>query len=79
MYRKYWTAWFVLLGITVAMLFLADPAILISGISIKAAIILLWFMHLKDERPAFTVTILASIFFCALILFALIAPDGLAM
>lgn len=79
MYRKYWIAWLLLLGITLIMVFISQPAILIAGISIKAAIIMLWFMHLKDERWLFTLTILVSIFFCALILYGLIVPDGLAM
>lgn len=78
-YRTYWVAWLILLLITVIMLYLSNPVVLIAGISVKAFIILLWFMHLKYERLAFALTIVASIFFCALVLFGLIVPDGLAM
>ena len=78
-YRPYFVAWFVLLGITVVMLFLQNPAVLIMGISLKAAIIGLWFMHLRQEHADLTAWIAVGLFGSALILFLLIVPDGMAM
>jgi hypothetical protein len=79
MIKTYWFAWLILLVITVTMVFLGSKPVLIAGMSVKAAIILLWFMHLKYERLMFSVGILAAIFFTALLLFGLIVPDGLSM
>jgi hypothetical protein len=49
-YRTYWIAWLVLLVITLAMVFIGNPTVLITGMTLKATIIGLWFMHLKYER-----------------------------
>ena len=78
-YRTYWIAWLILLGLTLTMIFISHPAVLIAGMSIKATIIGLWFMHLKYERPGFTAIIALAIFGTALLLFGLIVPDGMAM
>jgi hypothetical protein len=78
-YRTYWIAWFVLLGLTIVMVFLATPVVLIAGMTVKAAIIGLIFMHLRYERLLFVLYILLGIFATALILYGLIAPDGKAM
>ena len=78
-YWTYWKAWLFLLGITLVMLLQLNDAILIVGMSVKAAIIVFWFMHLKKERFDFVLYILAGIFVTALILFFLIMPDGSAM
>ncbi len=78
-YRSYWIAWAVLLAITLLMVLTGRPAVLLAGIAVKAAIIALWFMHLKWERRDFTVTIITVTLMTGLVLFALIAPDGSAM
>lgn len=78
-YRIYWKAWLILLGITVLMLVVNDPSFLAAGMAAKATIIALWFMHLKYERKDFTLLVALSIVVFSLVLFALIAPDGLAM
>ena len=78
-YRIYFRAWLILLAITVLMLVIQDPSFLVAGMVAKATIIALWFMHLKYERIDFTLLVAVSIVLFSLVLFALIAPDGLAM
>ena len=78
-YGVYWKAWLVLLVITVLMVFTANPTILILGMTVKAGIITLWFMHLRYERLDFVLYVTIAMLGCALVLFGLIAPDGLAM
>jgi hypothetical protein len=78
-YRIYLKAWLILLGITVLMLLVQNPSFLVAGMAAKATIIALWFMHLKYERLDFTVIVAVSIVLFSLVLFGLIAPDGLAM
>ncbi len=78
-YRKYWFAWLCLLIITLAMVSIGSTPVLLLGITMKAAIICLWFMHLRYERWELTLSVLMGIFATALLLFLLIAPDGRAM
>ena len=78
-YRKYWIAWFVLLIITLAMIFVGSPTVLILGMTCKATIICLWFMHLRYEHIELVLSVLIGIFGTSLILYLLIAPDGMAM
>ena len=75
----YFRAWLLLLAITIVMVVLQNPALLIAGMSVKAFVIALWFMHLRYERLDFTLYVLLGLFATALVLFGLIAPDGLAM
>ena len=78
-YRTYWLAWLCLLVITLAMVFIGNQPVLIAGMSLKAAIIGLWFMHLRYERLDLVLSVALGIFATALILFLLIFPDGRAM
>ncbi len=77
-YRAYWIAWLVLLAITLVMLAVGGTAVVAVGITLKAAIIALWFMHLRSERLDFTAYIIVGIFVTGLILGLLLLPDGLA-
>ncbi len=77
-YKAYWSAWLILLVITLGMIFLGNPVILIGGIIVKASIIALCFMHLRYENPWFTALILFSIFGFGIIMFGLLVPDGMA-
>lgn len=77
-YRAYWIAWFVLLALTVTMVFLGNPVVLIGGMAIKAAIIGLVFMHLRFERAGLAIGILLATLGLGLLLFGLIVPDGMA-
>ena len=75
----YWKAWGALLVITLAMILMSNPMLIVVGMTIKAMIIVLWFMHLKQERFDFILYVLLSTFGTALVMFGLIIPDGYAM
>ena len=78
-YKTYWYAWLCLLVVTLLMVLTLDPLVLIAGMSLKALIIALWFMHLRYEKLELVLYVLVGIFATALLLFFLIAPDGRAM
>lgn len=85
--RVYWTAWFVLLVLTLGMVLVDNTAlahttlvpILCAAMLVKAAVIGGWFMHLKYERLTLVALVVVSILVVGAILFGLIAPDGIAM
>ncbi len=78
-YGTYLKAWVVLLFLTILMVMIANPAFLIAGMTVKALIIALYFMHLRHERRDFTLYMLLGLFLTSLLLFGLIIPDGRAM
>ncbi|MBI3268128.1 MAG: hypothetical protein HYZ53_03835 [Planctomycetes bacterium] len=78
-YRTYWRAWGCLLALTLGMVLIGHPAVLLAGMTLKAAIIAFVFMHLKFERAGLVVSVLVGIFATSLVLFLLLIPDGLAM
>lgn len=78
-YRPYWIAWLILLGITLVMLFVHQPALLLAGVALKASIICLWYMHLRSERSGLVACIAVGLFANALFLFLLMVPDARAM
>ncbi len=75
-YAVFWRAWFVLLLITLAMIFIRSESILILGMCLKASIILFWFMHLKYERLSLSLSVVLGIFLTTAVLMVLIAYDG---
>lgn len=75
-YRTYWIAWFILLVLTVALVFTGASTILVGGIMIKAAIIVLLYMHLGSEKLGLILSVLLGLFATAVILWLLILPDG---
>ena len=77
--KSYWIAWLVLLGVTVAMVFIGSKPILVTGMVVKAAIIALLYMHLKFERMGLVLTVLLGIFATTAVLVVLVVPDGMAM
>lgn len=78
-YKVYLKVWLTLLVITLVMVFIQNRAILVGGMVIKASLIVLWFMHLLYERIDFILLMVVSIAFFSVLLFGLIAPDGLVM
>lgn len=76
--RTYWVAWLALLAITVAMVAIGHPGLIIAGMAAKASIIALWFMHLRYERVVLLLTVALAIVATNLLLFGLIAVDGMA-
>ena len=76
-YAVYWKAWAVLLVLTLVMAFApGGPVLVCTIIAAKAAIIGAWFMHLRHERAALSVVLVAATLATAVILFALIAIDA---
>lgn len=78
-YRTYWTAWLILLALTVAMVFVGAKPVVVGGILAKAAIITLLYMHLAQERRRLVWTVLLGIFLTSAVLVVLIIPDARAM
>ena len=78
-YKIYLKVWLTLLVVTLVMVFVQNRAVLIGGMMIKATLIVLWFMHLLYERIDFILLMVVSIAFFSILLFGLIAPDGLVM
>jgi len=78
-YRTYWSAWLVLLVLTVAMVFAGAKAVVVGGILAKAAVITMLYMHLAHERRRLVWTVILGIFLTSAVLVALIVPDARAM
>jgi cytochrome c oxidase subunit IV len=85
MYRTYWIAWIVLLGLTLAMVGLARTSLtyptfvslMLLTMAAKAVIIAGYFMHLRSERTALVFAVLLGLPATAAVLFVLIVPDAL--
>lgn len=78
-YKTYWLVWFVLLAITVAMVFTGARPVLIGGMLVKASLISLLYMHLIHEKKNLIWTVLLGIFLTSAFLVGLMIPDGRAM
>lgn len=79
-YKKIWKAWAALLVITVAMVFLPHNLwTIMIGILFKVVIIAGIFMDLKDETLDFVMIVGFNVLFFAILLYALMVPDGLVM
>ncbi|MFQ5679482.1 MAG: cytochrome C oxidase subunit IV family protein [Gemmatimonadota bacterium] len=86
-YRTYWIAWGLLLILTLSMIlvelagfpFLAAVGFLVAAMMAKATVIAGWFMHLRFERRALVLAVVAGTLLTAAFLFGLIAVDGAAM
>jgi cytochrome c oxidase subunit 4 len=84
MYRKYWTAWGVLLILTVLMVGLdraplprgAFLLLILSAMAVKASIIAAYFMHLRFERLSLVLGIVIGLPVNAAILYFLTMPDA---
>ena len=80
----YRTTWLALLALTVVMLLVDNSpiprvalvAVLVIAMLVKAALIGANFMHLRAERLALTLMVVAGLFITGTILFVLIAPDA---
>ncbi|MAG56066.1 MAG: hypothetical protein CMJ83_07230 [Planctomycetes bacterium] len=75
-YAVYWKAWAGLLIITLAMLKLDSPTIVVLGITIKAFLILLVFMHLLREHKDIAITVGVGIFATVFVMFAVMGFDA---
>jgi hypothetical protein len=77
--KTYWSAWLVLLLLTVAMVFSGMSAVLVGGILAKASIITLLYMHLWHEHRRLFWTVVLGIFLTSAVLVGLLIPDARAM
>jgi cytochrome c oxidase subunit IV len=83
-YRGYWITWFVLLVVTIVLLFLDAAALPIAalltvvliGMAIKAGLIGWIFMHLKSENRVLVLTVVVGIIFTCASLWFLLAIDA---
>jgi cytochrome c oxidase subunit IV len=78
-YKTYWVIWFILLALTVAMVFIGAKPILIGGMLVKASLITLVYMHLVHEKKNLIWTVMLGIFLTSAVLVVLMIPDGKAM
>lgn len=84
-YRTYWSIWGLLLILTLAMMAVEAATfpralailVLLAAMTLKAAFILGWFMHLKFERLALRMTVLLATVLTVVFLYGLLVPDGI--
>jgi len=83
-YRGYWLIWIVLLVVTTTMIFIGGSSIpeagqavmLLIGSSIKATLIIFFYMHLRFERFSLMLIVLVGIFVTGILMFVVPAYDG---
>jgi cytochrome c oxidase subunit IV len=83
-YKIYWTTWFILLIITVAMLAAESlhmprwflVVFLLAFMAVKAVMIAGNFMHLRFEKSNLGIMVAAGIVVTSLILFLYITPES---
>ena len=83
-YKGYWMIWVVLLVATVTMIFIGESkmstapqvVLLLLGSSIKATLIIFFYMHLRFERMGLIMTVLIGIFVTSLLMFTIPAYDA---
>ncbi len=81
----YWRIWFVLLVLTLVMVFIDQSPltrsvlvlVLVAAMLAKASLIAGYFMHLRFEKLNLILIVLVGLLITGFILFALIAPDGM--
>ena len=83
-YKGYWLLWIVLLVITVTMIFIGDSPLskapqailLLLGASLKASLIIFFYMHLRFENRNLILVVLLGIFVTGILMFVVPAFDG---
>ncbi len=81
----YWRIWFVLLVLTLVMVFIDQSPlsrsvlvlVLVAAMLAKVSLIAGYFMHLRFEKLNLILIVLVGLLITGLLLFALIAPDGM--
>ena len=81
----YWRIWFVLLVLTLVMVFIDQSPltrnllvlVLVVVMLVKVSLIAGYFMHLRFEKWNLILVVLVGLLITGLLLFALIAPDGM--
>lgn len=83
-YKGYWLIWIILLVVTVTMIVIGESSIpqagqavmLLIGSSIKATLIIFFYMHLRFERFGLVLIVLVGIFVTGILMFVIPAYDG---
>jgi cytochrome c oxidase subunit 4 len=83
-YKGYWILWIVLLVITVTMIFVSEvqmaqaahAVLLLLGSSLKASLIIFFYMHLRLENRNLILLVLVGIFLTGVLMFTIPAYDG---
>ena len=83
-YKGYWLLWIVLLVLTVTMIFIGDSPLskapqailLLLGASLKASLIIFFYMHLRFENRNLILVVLLGIFLTGILMFVVPAFDG---
>ncbi len=83
--RIYWRIWLLLLLLTLVMGVVDQSplsrtlliSVLVAAMLLKALLIAGYFMHLRFEKIALILMVVLGLFVTGVILFALIAPDGI--
>ena len=81
----YWRIWSMLLVLTLIMVFIDQSplsrsvlvSVLVAAMLAKASLIAGYFMHLRFEKLNLILIVVVGLLITGLILFALIAPDGM--
>jgi cytochrome c oxidase subunit IV len=81
----YWRIWFVLLVLTLVMVFIDQSPltrsvlvlVLVGVMLIKVSLIAGYFMHLRFEKWNLILVVLVGLLITGLLLFVVIAPDGM--
>jgi cytochrome c oxidase subunit 4 len=83
-YKGYWLLWIVLLVLTVTMIVIGDSQLskapqailLLLGASLKASLIIFFYMHLRFENRNLILLVLLGIFLTGILMFVVPAFDG---
>jgi cytochrome c oxidase subunit IV len=81
----YWRIWFVLLVLTLVMVFIDQSPltrsvlvlVLVGVMLVKVSLIAGYFMHLRFEKWNLILVVLVGLLITGLLLFVVIAPDGM--
>lgn len=83
-YKVYWIIWAILLTATLSMVLIGESQmteapkafLLLIGSSIKATLIIFFYMHLRFERLNLILVVLVGIFLTGILMFVIPAFDG---
>jgi len=83
-YKSYWILWIILLTVTVTMIFIGESdmshvpqaILLLIGSSIKATLIIFFYMHLRFEKMGLVTIVLVGIFVTGILMFMIPAYDA---
>jgi cytochrome c oxidase subunit 4 len=83
-YKGYWILWIVLLVLTVTMIAIGESSmahapqaiLLLLGSSVKASLIIFFYMHLRFENRNLILVVLIGIFVTSVLMFVIPAYDG---